>query len=59
VRELREAGLRPGDVIGRAAAAVALLARPEAVSASDVASLIRHALERPEDWAVERNGDDD
>lgn len=39
VRELRQAGLNATDVIGRAAAAVGLLARPQAIAASDVKEL--------------------
>ncbi len=41
VRALRAAGLGPGEVIGEAAAAVGLLARPEPVRASDAPSLLR------------------
>jgi glutamyl-tRNA synthetase/glutamyl-Q tRNA(Asp) synthetase len=41
VRELRAKGLRPEDVIGRAAAAVGLNDRPRPIAASDVAALFR------------------
>jgi glutamyl-tRNA synthetase/glutamyl-Q tRNA(Asp) synthetase len=41
VRELRAKGLRPEDVIGRAAAAVGLTDRPRPIAASDVAALFR------------------
>lgn len=40
VGSLREAGLAPADVIGRAAAAVDLLASPRAVAAAEVAALV-------------------
>jgi glutamyl/glutaminyl-tRNA synthetase len=39
VRELRAQGLGPEDVIGRAAAAIGLIASPRAIRASEVASL--------------------
>ena len=39
IRELRAEGLSPGDVIGRAAAAVGLIASPRAIRSSDVPSL--------------------
>lgn len=39
VRELRRAGLTPADVIGRAAAAVGLISRPQPVAAGGVAAL--------------------
>jgi glutamyl-Q tRNA(Asp) synthetase len=41
VRELRRAGLSPADVIGRAAAAVALIDRFEPLAARDVSKLFR------------------
>jgi glutamyl/glutaminyl-tRNA synthetase len=39
VRELRAAGLKPGEVIGRAAAAVGLLDPPRPINADEVAEL--------------------
>ncbi|MCC7008825.1 MAG: tRNA glutamyl-Q(34) synthetase GluQRS [Acidobacteria bacterium] len=39
IRALRETGWSPADVIGKAAAAVGLLAAPQPVTASDVATL--------------------
>jgi glutamyl-Q tRNA(Asp) synthetase len=41
IRELRARGLSPADVIGRAAAAVGLIAKPEAIPASEVPELFR------------------
>ena len=41
VRELRASGVRAGEVIGRAAAAVGLLPRPGTVAAEDVAELFQ------------------
>ncbi len=41
VRELRAAGLRPEEVIGRAALAVGLIQTPRAVAASEVEQLFR------------------
>lgn len=46
VRDLRAAGLRPSDVIGRASAAAGLIASPHPVDASEAASLVGH-LVRP------------
>ena len=40
VRDLRAAGMRPEDVIGRAAAAVGLVAGPRPIGASEIASLV-------------------
>ena len=48
VRELRRAGLAPAHVIGRAAAAVALIERPEPIAASDVADLFPDRLPNPD-----------
>ncbi|HKH74964.1 MAG TPA: glutamate--tRNA ligase family protein [Vicinamibacterales bacterium] len=45
VRELRAQGLGPEDVIGRAAAAIGLIASPRAIRASEVASLFLHPLD--------------
>lgn len=45
VRELRAQGLAPEDVIGRAAAAIGLIASPRAVRASDVPSLFHQPLD--------------
>lgn len=41
VREMRDAGVSAAEVIGRAAAAVGLIARPHPVTAGDVAALFR------------------
>src|SRR5258706_12100129 len=41
VRELRRAGMRAEDVIGRAAAAVGLIDGPQTLAAADVAALFR------------------
>ncbi len=48
VRELRRAGLAPAHVIGRAAATVALIERPEPIAASDVADLFPDRLPNPD-----------
>jgi glutamyl/glutaminyl-tRNA synthetase len=40
VRDLRAAGMRPEDVIGRAAAAVGLVAGPRPIDACEIASLV-------------------
>jgi len=40
VRDLRHAGIRPEDVIGRAAAAVGLVAGPRPIDASEIAGLV-------------------
>jgi glutamyl/glutaminyl-tRNA synthetase len=45
VRELRAQGRGPEDVIGRAAAAVGLIASPRAIRASEVASLFLYPLD--------------
>ena len=41
VRELRQAGLSPAEVIGRAAATVGLIDRPEPLAARDIAGVFR------------------
>jgi glutamyl-tRNA synthetase/glutamyl-Q tRNA(Asp) synthetase len=48
VRELRDAAVRPEEVIGRAAAAVGLLDRVEPLAARDVAELFRNRIPNPE-----------
>jgi glutamyl-tRNA synthetase/glutamyl-Q tRNA(Asp) synthetase len=48
VRELRQAGIGPADVIGRAAAAVGLIKTPRAISASDVGMLFESRTADPE-----------
>ena len=45
VRELRAQGLGPEEVIGRAAAAIGLIASPRAIRASEVASLFLSPLD--------------
>jgi glutamyl-Q tRNA(Asp) synthetase len=45
VRDLRKAGVRPEDVIGRAAAAVSLIEAPRPVAAHDVAGLLGQLAE--------------
>jgi glutamyl-Q tRNA(Asp) synthetase len=40
VRDLRAAGMRPGDVVGRAAAAAGLIPTPRPVDASEAGSLV-------------------
>jgi hypothetical protein len=39
IRELRAAGVRPEEVIGRAAAEVELIDKPQMIAAADVAKL--------------------
>jgi glutamyl/glutaminyl-tRNA synthetase len=53
VRQLRAAGVTPGAVIGRAAAAVGLLDRARNVSADEVGGLIADAVEQRADDAGE------
>ncbi|HEX5108451.1 MAG TPA: glutamate--tRNA ligase family protein [Vicinamibacterales bacterium] len=48
VRAMRQQGLSPPEVIGEAAAAVGLIARPRPVSAADVESLFTGAFEDEE-----------
>jgi glutamyl-Q tRNA(Asp) synthetase len=43
IGELRDAGVSPADVIGRAAAAVGLIDRPREIAANEVADLFRRA----------------
>jgi len=44
VRDLRAAGMRPEDVIGRAAATAGLIAAPRSVAARDTVSLVGHLV---------------
>jgi glutamyl-Q tRNA(Asp) synthetase len=47
VHDLRAAGLRPDDVVGRAAAAAGLIPVPRPVHASEAAGLISHCVRTP------------
>lgn len=47
VRDLRATGMRPGDVVGRAAAAAGLIPTPSLVDATEAASLVSRFVRAP------------